>query len=100
MKNIQVIDDALNCLFEVFEASNDDFNLIFPNAQDIEFAGDFVARVGETSATLILDRLWKEPRDKKRIAGVHGTLFYGDANEKRKPFFPTKKEAEMVPLLR
>ena len=98
MKNIQVIDDALNCLFDVFEAEEADFNLIFPNGQDIEFAEDFVARVGEGRAREVLDRVWKALKAKKRVSGIHGTLFYGAENDRRKPFFPTKKEAEMVAL--
>ena len=98
MKNIQVIDDALNCLFEVFSVPDEDFNLMFPEGRDIEFSDDFVARVGESKAAVILDRCWERIQDKKKISGIHGTLFYGAGNAKRKPFFPTKKEAEMVAL--
>jgi hypothetical protein len=32
MKNIQVIDDALNCSFDVFEATDEEFALLFPGA--------------------------------------------------------------------
>ena len=98
MKNIQVIDDALNCLYEIYEATDDDFEMIFPNNQDIEFADDFVERVGEARASEVLDRLWSARRAKESINGIHGTLFYGEMNARRRIFFPTKKEAEMVPL--
>jgi hypothetical protein len=98
MKNVQVIDDALNCLFEIYASSDQDFEVIFPGGCDIEFADDLVQRVGEGKAADILDRLWSSPREKRDVQGIHGTLFYGEANKKRKPFFPTKKEAEMVAL--
>jgi hypothetical protein len=98
VKNIQVIDDALNCLFEVFSVPDEDFELIFPEGRDIEFSDDFVARVGESQASAILERCWEHIQDKKQISGIHGTLFYGAGNGKRKPFFPTRREAEMVAL--
>jgi hypothetical protein len=30
MKNIQVIDGALNCTFSIFEATDEEFALLFP----------------------------------------------------------------------
>ena len=98
MKNIQVIDDALNCLYDVYGMSEEDFALLFPDGRDVEFADDFVARVGDSRASQILERCWGNRQDKKTIAGIHGTLFYGAGSGKRKPFFPTRREAEMVSL--
>lgn len=98
MKNVQVIDDALNCLYEIYAASDEDFGLIFPDSTDIEFVNDFITRIGEPVAAQVLDRLWAKPIEKKLANGIHGTLFYGDENMRRKPFFPTKREKEMVAL--
>ena len=40
MKNIQVIDGALNCTFSIFQASDEEFTLLFPEAgQEIQYAG-------------------------------------------------------------
>ena len=40
MKNIQVIDGAENCVYDVFAASDETFALIFTHNTDIAFAED------------------------------------------------------------
>jgi hypothetical protein len=96
MKHIQVIDDADNCTYSVFGASDEDFTVIFPDGTDVEFSDDFFERVGDERGIEISNRLWKQPVDKKIVSGIHGTLFYQLPEKKR--FYPTKKEAEMVPF--
>lgn len=44
MKNIQVIDGALNCVYDVFAASDDDDALLFPAGTDVAFAEDLQRR--------------------------------------------------------
>ena len=44
MKNIQVVDGALNCVYDIFQASDDDFAQIFGNESDIAFGEDFQGR--------------------------------------------------------
>jgi hypothetical protein len=41
MKNIQVVDGALNCVYDIFQASDDDFAQISGNESDIAFGEDF-----------------------------------------------------------
>jgi hypothetical protein len=94
MKNIQVIDGAANCSYSVFAASDEDFDLIFPNGQDIEFADDLFLRLGNELAEAITGRLWDKPVEKKEVRGIHGTLFY--QLEHKKKFYPTKKGAEAI----
>jgi hypothetical protein len=92
-KNIQIIDGAQNCTYSIFAASPEDFKEIFPDEnQDIEFIQDFIKRVGKKSANKILTRLWSAPIEKKKVRGIHGTLFY--ELEYKKQFYPTKKEKE------
>jgi hypothetical protein len=58
MKNIQVIDRGLNCTFSIFQATDEEFALLFPEAgQDIQYAEDldFIA-IGDA-----LDRIWERP---------------------------------------
>lgn len=98
MKNIQVIDGALNCTYDVFSIDEDSFFLIFPNDQDVEFAEEFYDRVGPGIAQDIFDRLWDKRLDKKYLVGIHGTLFFGLMGEK-KQFYPTKKESEMMVVI-
>jgi len=41
MKNIQLIDGAANCTFSLFQASEEEFELLFPESrQDIQYAED------------------------------------------------------------
>lgn len=94
MKNIQIIDGAENCTFSIFAMSDNDFDVLFPDGNDIEFVKDLQKRLGEKTATEILNRLWKHPLDKKSINGIHATIFF--QQDFRKKFYPTKKEAEMV----
>lgn len=94
MKNIQVIDGADNCTYDIYAATEREFSLIFPSGQDIEFIDDFVQRVGKRRARKVLDALWQRRQNKKEIRGVHGTLFYELGFKKK--YYPTKKEDEAV----
>ena len=95
-KNIQVIDSALNCTYEIFSLPEEYFQLMFPgDGQDIEFIDDFIERVGEEVALKILDTAWKNRINKKMALGVHGTLFFELAHKKK--YYPTKRESEMIP---
>ena len=94
MKNVQVIDGADNCSYEVFALPDDDFDAMFPNGADVEFISDFIARVGQDNANRIAGSMWKNRQDKKKIVGIHGTLFY-ELDHKKK-FYPTKRESEMA----
>lgn len=93
-KNIQVIDGAENCTYSVFSATPDVFRQLFPDRTDVEFAEDVFSRLGDERARALLAELWEHPVGKKRVRGIHGTLFYQLSRRKR--FFPTKRESEMV----
>lgn len=97
-KNIQVIDGADNCTYDIFSIEENEFNKIFPgDGQDIEFAEDFIDRMGEVDAEAILAPLWESRENKKFILGIHGTLFYGLGYKKK--FYPTKKDDEMIVVI-
>ena len=96
MKNIQIIDGADNCTYDIYAATDDEFAAIFPNEQNIEFIDDFISRFGEQRVNEITANLWKRRLDKKNVQGIHGTLFYELV--KKKKYYPTKKDAEMVAL--
>jgi hypothetical protein len=50
MKNIQVIDGALNSTFSIFQATDEEFALLFPEAgQDISLCGRLAAFGGSAS---------------------------------------------------
>lgn len=94
MKNIQVIDGANNCTYDIFAIDDADFLTIFPGGQDVEFASDLEMRSDAKAISELLAKLWSRPVDKKSAQGIHGTLFYELDFKKR--YYPTKKEAEMV----
>ncbi len=94
MKNIQVIDGAINCAYSIFSASDKTFKVIFPgNGQNIEFVNDLVRRVGKKRAGELLSPIWQKRVEKNSVKGIHGTLFY--ELETKKPFYPTKRETDL-----
>ena len=44
MKNIQVIDGALNCTFSIFQAADEEFALLFPEARQLSVMISFGGR--------------------------------------------------------
>jgi hypothetical protein len=93
MKNIQIIDGATNATFSVFQATDEEFAVIFPNGRDIEVADDLVNRVGEIEANRVLAPLWDRPILKRDAMGIHGTLYY-DADERREYLPPSRREVD------
>lgn len=89
MKNIQVIDGADNATFSIFQATEAEFELIFPDCRDMELAEDLVARLGEEAAGNALSGVWQRPVLKRDAMGVHGTLFYEWGN--RREHLPKSK---------
>ncbi len=77
MKNVQIIDNAANATFSIFQATDDEFALLFPDGRDMEMADDVVERLGEDVASSVLGPLWRRPILKRDAQGIHGTLFYG-----------------------
>ncbi len=96
MKNIQIIDTADNATFSIFQATEEEFGLIFPaKGQDMEISEDFHDRVGLEKAKATLEPIWKRPVLKRDAQGVHGTLFFGYLD--RRHLLPaTKREIDWV----
>jgi hypothetical protein len=91
MKNIQVIDDAVNARYAIYAVTDDEFALLFPGeGQDVEFIEDIVDRIGEDRTGDLMGPIWERVIQKPQVSGIHGTLFYGLA-EKRK-FYENKRE--------
>jgi hypothetical protein len=62
LKNIQIIDRAVNATFSLFQATDDEFAAIFPGpGQDMELIEDFTERAGEEQALRILSPVWGPP---------------------------------------
>jgi hypothetical protein len=77
MKNIQVIDDLANCTFSLFQATDEEFELLFPEPRrDIQYAEDLGDLPRQDKIAAALQRIWDRPIRKQDIQGIHGTLLY------------------------
>jgi hypothetical protein len=93
LNNVQIIDGADNATFSIFQASNEEFALLFPNGQDMEFAEDVVDRIGEIPANKIFDAMWERPILKRDADGIHGTIYFNYAS-KRQAVPASKREVD------
>lgn len=77
MKNILGIDGALNCTFSVFQATDEEFALLFPELdQDMQYAEDLAASSDRKAIETALKRIWQRPIRRRDANGIHGTLLY------------------------
>jgi|ERR1700744_285557 hypothetical protein len=94
MKNIQIIDGADNATYSIFQATDQEFDAIFPApGQDMEIVEDYVGRVGEDHAGRTLSEIWERPIHKRDACGIHGTLYY-DYKERSKYLPESKREID------
>ncbi|MEG2278740.1 MAG: hypothetical protein RSB86_02195 [Comamonas sp.] len=94
MKYVQVIDGAVNCVYDVFAATPEEFEAIFPAGQDVAFIGEVYLRGDSQELDAIFKRIWSRLTPKAEVNGLHGTLFY--ELEEKKVFYPTRKDSEAV----
>jgi hypothetical protein len=94
VKNIQVIDGAENCVYDIFQASDVDFALIFQPGADVAFIDEVAARVKKAALNAALRRLWTRRIPKAKAMGVHGVLFYELPG--KKVYYPTRRDEEAV----
>lgn len=94
MKNIQVIDGAENCVYDIFSITDEQFDVLFPDQQDIEFMDDLEKRVPTDQLQGILASMWENRIPKRDVSGIHGILFFQLPN--KKAFYPTKRDEEAV----
>ncbi|BCY02063.1 hypothetical protein [Stutzerimonas stutzeri] len=94
MKNIQVIDGATNCVYDIFAATDEEFNKIFPGDTNIAFIDEVYAREDEIELDVIFNNIWRRPIKKSQAHGVHGTIFY-ELDEK-KVFYPNRRDEDAI----
>ena len=92
MKNIQVIDNAINTVYDIFGATDEEFSLLFPDGTNIAFIDEVLERAPKSSVKAALKQLWTRPVRKCEAMGIHGILFYGLDNKKQ--FYPTRLDEE------
>jgi hypothetical protein len=91
MKNIQVIDGARNCVYDIFQVDDDDFAQLFGRDTDIAFAEDFE---GRDDLGPVFERIWRGRIPKAQTQGIHGTYFVG--LEDKKAYYPTRRDEEAI----
>ena len=94
MKNIQIIDGAVNAVYDIFRATDEEFALIFPGDHDVAFIDEVMARGPVRDLDEALGRLWQRRIPKRAAMGIHGLLFY--QLEAKKQFYPTRKDEEAL----
>jgi hypothetical protein len=89
MKNILMIDGAMNATFSVFQATDDEFATLFPNGQEMDVIEDVIARTGADVSERIFNRIWQRPILKSEAVGIHATLIYDDPS--RRDYLPLSR---------
>ena len=94
MKNIQVIDGAVNCVYDIFSATEEEFSLIFPEGQDVAFIDEVYDRGNPDTLDNAFKEIFSRRICKHEADGIHGVLFY--ELEEKKAYYPTRKDEEAV----
>ena len=94
LKNIQVIDGADNCVYDIFQATEEEFSAIFPVGQDVAFIDEVYARGDRAMLDRAFNAIWTRRIPKVEVQGIHGLLFYELIGRKR--YYPTRKDEEAI----
>lgn len=95
MRNIQVIDGADNCAYDVFAATEEEFALIFPaDRQDVAFIDEVIAVAPREQVNGVMKALWTRPVAKPDVQGIHGTLFY--ELDHKKGYYPNRRDNDLT----
>ncbi len=97
VKNILVIDGAMNCTFSVFQATDEEFALVFPEPlQDMQYAEDLADLPDQAAINAAFARIWQRPIRRRDANGIHGTLLY--ELQRYKKWYRKKREDAVDPL--
>lgn len=94
MKNIQVIEGAENCVYDIFQATDEEFDLIFPPDHDVAFIDEVYARGDRRKLDAAFANIWKRRIRKSEAMGIHGLLFF--ELDKKKIYYPTRRDEEAI----
>ncbi|WP_198024123.1 hypothetical protein [Sphingorhabdus lutea] len=95
MKNIQIIDEAPNCAYDIFSIPDEKYDIIFPGpGQNIEFIENIIERLSDLESENLFTDFWVDPVVKSDVNGIDGILFYKLREQKAK-FYPNKKDSDL-----
>lgn len=88
-KNLMIIDGAVNCTFDVFNITDEQFKFIFPaEGQELECIDALVDKHGDDRIDEVFKGIFEYCHmNKGWIEGIHGTLFY--EYPKRRALYPS-----------
>ncbi|MFZ2990195.1 hypothetical protein [Ideonella sp.] len=92
MKNIQVIDGAVNCVYDIFQATDEEFSAVFPVGEDVAFIDEVYANGNQETLDKAFKAIWTRRIPKVQANGIHGLLFY--ELESKKPYYPSRRDEE------
>ena len=94
MKNIQIIDGAENCVYDIFSATDEEFALVFPDGTDIAFIDEVYASGDTQLLDAAFNRIWQRRIKKVDAQGIHGIVFY--ELEGKKAYYPTRRDEDAI----
>lgn len=94
MKNIQIIDGAENYVYDIFEATEEEFSLIFPMETDIAFIEEVYASGNTEDLDVAFDNIWKRRIRKRDAKGIHGIIFYELPNKMQ--YYPNRCDEDAI----
>ncbi|HEU4852575.1 MAG TPA: hypothetical protein VFT37_10530 [Telluria sp.] len=94
MKNIQIIDGAVNAVYDIFSATDEEFALIFPGDTDIAFINEVYARGDKATLDVAFNNIWGRRIKKRDANGIHGIVFY--ELDAKSIYYPTRKDEEAI----
>ena len=94
MKNIQIVDGAQNCVYDIFAATDDEFAVIFPPGTDIAFVDEVYARGQSDLLDAVFNNIWQRRLPKADVIGIHGIVFY--ELDKKMVYYPTRRDEEAI----
>ena len=94
MKNIQIIDGAQNCVYDIFSATDDEFALVFSEGRDIAFIDEIYAEGDSQLLDVAFKNIWQRRVKKSEAKGIHGIIFY--ELEKKKVYYQTRRDEEAI----
>lgn len=94
MKFVQIIDGAINCTYDIFMVTNEEFKLIFPEGTDIAFIDEIYQNGSAPRLDEAFAEIWQRRVKKTDAKGIHGIIFF--ELEEKKKFYPTRRDEEAV----
>ena len=92
MRNVQTTEGAENCVYDIFQFTEVQFKVIFPNGTDVAFIGEVEKNASPDLLEKAFEGVWERRIPKSEVRGSHGTLFY--ELEFKKDYYPTRRDEE------